>query len=122
MPHGSGPSDDYFPQTQLTEIDSIDVLKALYNMSLEQQQAQGLPNGAAPPTSEPTKSKDAPNKMSLHLSHLPSKQDIKLVYPRTPTSVSTMYYLIATHSIYSHWYRSTLTTRHGLHSEAITRS
>jgi len=47
-----------------------------------------VPNGAAPPTNEPTKTKGMPNKMSLTLSHLPSKKDIKLVYPRTPSSVS----------------------------------
>ena len=90
MSHSSASSDDYFPQTPIAEVDSLDILKALYKMSLDQQQNQIVPNAAAPPVNEPTKSKDAPNKMSLHLSHLPSKQDIKLTYPRTPTSVRTV--------------------------------
>lgn len=46
-----------------------------------------VPNGAAPPANQPTKTKDVPNKMSLTLSHLPSKKDIKVVYPRSPSTV-----------------------------------
>lgn len=59
-----------------------------------------VPNGAAPPSNEPTKTKGMPNKMSLKLSHLPSKKDIKITYPRTPSSVRIL--ILPSHSISPH--------------------
>ncbi|EMD32646.1 hypothetical protein CERSUDRAFT_58452 [Gelatoporia subvermispora B] len=46
-----------------------------------------VPNGAAPPITESTKVEGAPSRMSLKLSHLPSKKDIKAPWPRTPSSI-----------------------------------
>ena len=68
---------DYFPRT-------ISEDQGYYS---EEMADEIVPNGAAPPPNEPTKTKGMPNKMSLKLSHLPSKKDIKIVYPRTPSSV-----------------------------------
>lgn len=68
---------DYFPRTASED-------QGYYS---EEMADEIVPNGAAPPPNEPTKTKGMPNKMSLKLSHLPSKKDIKVVYPRTPSSV-----------------------------------
>ena len=71
---------DYFP---LTVSDD----QGYYS---EEMADEVVPHGAAPPPNEPTKTKGMPNKMSLKLSHLPSKKDIKVVYPRTPSSVRVL--------------------------------
>jgi len=68
---------DYFPRTVSED-------QGYYS---EEMSDEVVPNGAAPPPNEPTKTKGMPNKMSLKLSHLPSKKDIKVVYPRTPSSI-----------------------------------
>lgn len=68
---------DYFPPTPPDD--------AAHDMA----DANVVPNGAAPPPNQPTKTKNMPNKMSLTLSHLPSKKDIKVTYPRSPSTVST---------------------------------
>lgn len=53
-----------------------------------------VPNGAAPPTNEPTKAEGVPNRMSLKLDHLPSKKDIKPAWPRTPSSVRSLVFRV----------------------------
>ncbi|KAI9057000.1 DUF89-domain-containing protein [Trametes sanguinea] len=53
----------------------------------QQPDAHLAPNAAAPPPNGTTGTKDAPGRMSLKLSHLPSRQNIKPVYPRSPSSI-----------------------------------
>ena len=74
-------NDSYFPPTPPIDISIVDEPSDL-------KMSQNLePNGAAPPTNAPTGTKDAPNRMALKLSHLPSRQKIKPVYPRSPSAV-----------------------------------
>lgn len=78
---------DYFPRTPSED----------QGYHSEEMSNQIVPNGAAPPSDEPTKTKGMPNKMSLKLSHLPSRKDIKPPYPRTPSSVRILIIHLTTH-------------------------
>ena len=80
-------ANDYFPPTPPhDETDTMDSQKL--NM------AQLAPNGAAPPPGAPTGTKEAPNRMALKLSHLPSRQKIKPVYPRSPSTVRRSFHVV----------------------------
>lgn len=75
---------DYFPPTP--PHDEAD------NHGLEQDKMSKLAhNAAAPPSGAPTGTKDVPNRMALKLSHLPSRQKIQPVYPRSPSTVCNSY-------------------------------
>lgn len=76
-------TDSYFPPTPPQDADSID--HQLYD---DMSAPNIAPNGGAPPPNGTTGTKDAPGRMSLKLSHLPSRQIIKPVYPRSPSTVS----------------------------------
>ena len=74
-------TDSYFPPTPPHEnADPVDPKQNTMSSDV-------VPNGSAPPANTTTGTKDAPNRMALKLSHLPSRQKIKPVYPRSPSTV-----------------------------------
>lgn len=73
-------SDSYFPPTPPHDDAGHDEPTDLKMPALAPNSAATLPNG-------PTGTRDAPNRVSLKLSHLPSRQKIKPVYPRSPSAV-----------------------------------
>ncbi|PIL31472.1 hypothetical protein GSI_06174 [Ganoderma sinense ZZ0214-1] len=73
-------SDSYFPPTPPHDDAGHDEPTDLKMPSLAHNSAAPLPNA-------PTGTKDTPNRVSLKLSHLPSRQKIKPVYPRSPSTI-----------------------------------
>ena len=82
---------DYFPPTPSPPSET-ETLADSTDMSSFKDSTNLMPNAAAPPNNESTKVEGAPNRMSLKLSHLPSKKDIKAPWPRTPSSVCRVCY------------------------------
>ena len=83
----------YFPPTPPHDADDADQQLQSKMSAPTQPNASLVPNAAAPPPNGTTGTKDAPGRMSLKLSHLPSRQIIKPVYPRSPSSVSVHFCL-----------------------------
>ncbi|OCH89548.1 DUF89-domain-containing protein [Obba rivulosa] len=76
---------DYFPPTPSPPSETETLAESPIMSSFKE--ANIVPNGAAPPNTETTGVEGAPGRMSLKLSHLPSKKDIKAPWPRTPSSI-----------------------------------
>ena len=65
--------------------------------------------------------KEAPNRVALKLSHLPSRQKIKPVYPRSPSTVRRPVFIqVCMYIVLTIVVRLTPTTRHGRPTVATT--
>lgn len=94
------PNDSYFPLTPSpSDADSDKQLHVPPSTAVDQMATLAptgpgpAPNGAHGASAKAratSPSRVAPAKISLNLGHLPSKKDVKAVYPRTPSRVSRL--------------------------------
>lgn len=87
----SGPNDpdSYFPPTPEPDAPTAPDYVTRDQTVKPRAKMSETANGSANPNARgvsPTRA-GAPNKVTLHLGHLPSRKEVKAVYPRTPSKV-----------------------------------